>query len=86
MDKKNTTRRAALIGLFFIIAMVGSFLTGRATADQPHMHAALDALKVAQRELAEANADKGGHRAKAEEHVKSAIAEVEKGIEFERGH
>jgi len=50
------------------------------------MHAALDSLRNAQRELREAEADKGGHRVKAERLVSDAIAEVEKGIAFDRRH
>ena len=37
-------------------------IVGRATADQPHMHTALDALKRARAELDMAMPDKGGHR------------------------
>jgi hypothetical protein len=50
------------------------------------MQAALDALRNAQRELHEAEADKGGHRVRAEKLVRDAIAEVEKGINFDRRH
>jgi hypothetical protein len=57
-----------------------------ARADQPHMEAALDALKAARRELDAATADKGGHRGRALGLVKSAIEEVEKGIDFAKHH
>jgi hypothetical protein len=50
------------------------------------MHAALEALRLAERELAAADNDKGGHRAKAISHTRKAIAEVEKGIRFDRRH
>lgn len=50
-------------------------------ADQPHMQAALDALKSARHNLDNAEADKGGHRAKAIDLIKDAIDEVNKGIE-----
>jgi hypothetical protein len=50
------------------------------------MQAALDSLRNAQRELREAEADKGGHRVKAARLVSDAIAEVEKGIGFDRRH
>ena len=53
-------------------------------ADQPKMQAALEALQIARRELAQASADKGGHRAKAMELVEQAITQVEKGIAFDR--
>jgi len=52
--------------------------------DQPHMQAALDALRSAQTNLEKATADKGGHRAKAMDLVKQAIDEVKLGIEAAR--
>jgi hypothetical protein len=57
-----------------------------ARADQPHMDAALDALKSARRELDAATPDKGGHRGAALRLVKQAIVEVEKGVGFARRH
>ena len=57
-----------------------------ARADQPHMDAALDALKSARRELDAATADKGGHRGNAHRLVKQANVEVERGIDFARKH
>ena len=67
---------------------VAAVLAGstEARADQPHMEAALDALKSARRELDAATADKGGHRGNALRLVKQAIGEVERGIEFARRH
>jgi len=55
-----------------------------AVPDQPHMQAALDALRSAQTNLEKATADKGGHRAKAMDLVKQAIDEVKLGIEAAR--
>lgn len=55
-----------------------------AAADQPQMHAALASLKDAERHLEKATADKGGHRVKALELVRGAIAEVDRGIAFDR--
>jgi hypothetical protein len=55
-----------------------------AAPDQPHMQAALDALRSAQTNLDKATADKGGHRAKAMDLVKQAIDEVKLGIEAAR--
>jgi hypothetical protein len=52
--------------------------------DQPHMQNALNALENAKRNLENATADKGGHRAKALDYVKDAIKEVKKGIEAGR--
>jgi hypothetical protein len=61
-------------------------IVGRASADQPHMQAALSALQTARSELQEAVADKGGHRVKAIKEVNEAIDEVKAGIEFDRRH
>ena len=53
---------------------------------QPHMRAALDALRNAKRHLELAQADKGGHRVKAVELVNGAITETEAGIAYAAGH
>lgn len=84
----NTVSRRTVVGTLFSSAFLGLVLPSRAkaAADQPHMQAALDALRTAERELHEAEADKGGHRVKAERLVHDAIAEVEKGINFDRRH
>jgi hypothetical protein len=55
-------------------------------ADQPHMQAALDALETAEHQLNEATPDKGGHRTRALKHVHEAMAEVRKGMAFDRKH
>jgi len=74
MRKLQVSLLALLLGLAF---------AGRAVAQpQPHMTAALSSLETAKAELEKANADKGGHRAKAIELINSAIEEVRKGIEF----
>jgi hypothetical protein len=67
---------------------VAAVLVGAAAAraDQPAMEAALISLTSARKQLEAAEADKGGHRVKALGYVKSAIAEVEKGIEYARKH
>ena len=90
----NNVSRRTVVGTLFSSALLGLVLPSRAkaaaarsrAADQPHMQAALDALRTAQRELHEAEADKGGHRVKAERLVSDAIGEVEKGINFDRRH
>ena len=90
----NTVSRRTVVGTLFSGALLGLLLPSRAratasratTADQPHMQAALDALRTAQHELHEAEADKGGHRVKAERLVSDAIGEVERGINFDRRH
>ena len=55
-----------------------------ASPDQPHMQAALDALNSALNNLNQAEADKGGHRAKAIDLVNQAINEVNLGIQAGR--
>ncbi len=84
----NTVSRRTVVGTLFSGALLGLVSPSRAkaAADQPHMQAALDALRTAERELHEAEADKGGHRVKAERLVHDAIVEVEKGINFDRRH
>jgi len=68
------------------VLLLAGFVAGQANADQPHMVAAREHLRVARAELQAADADKGGHRVKAIERVNEAIAEVDRGIEFERHH
>jgi len=91
----NNVNRRTVLGSILPGALLGVLLPGRAKAapvakaapaDQPHMQAALDALKTADHELDIADADKGGHRAKAIPLVRSAIEEVRKGIEYFRTH
>jgi hypothetical protein len=48
--------------------------------DQPHMTAALNQLYSAKKNLEEATADKGGHRANALGFVNKALSEVGLGI------
>ena len=48
--------------------------------DQPHMQAALDALKQAEQHLNQASHDKGGHRAAALKATRDAIRHVEMGM------
>jgi hypothetical protein len=84
---KDLTRRSVLSAV-----LPAALLTlalprrAKASADQPHMHAALEALRTAKRELEAATQDKGGHRAKALAFVNDAIAQTEKGIAFDRTH
>ena len=73
---------AGFLGFFLVKGTRGV----KAAADQPHMQAALNALRTARSELDIAEADKGGHRVKALNLVKDAISEVEKGIGFDRRH
>ncbi|MDT4968005.1 MAG: hypothetical protein QOJ64_2742 [Acidobacteriota bacterium] len=54
--------------------------------DQPYMQEAKGYLQDALNHLQNATADKGGHRAKAIDLTHEAIAEVNKGIAFDRGN
>jgi len=69
------------------LALSGSYFVGTAQAEkQPHMHAALKALHNAEEQLNKATHDKGGHRVKALEHVRAAIAEVKQGVAYDNKH
>lgn len=83
---RHITRRQALVAVSLGGALVAGIQATSAMADQPHMQAALDALRAAERQLKEATPDKGGHRVKALQLVRDAIAQVEKGIEYDRRH
>ena len=74
-------RIAAATGVVLVVSGAS-----RAGDEQPHMRAALAALRKAQEELAAATADKGGHRVAAEKFVREAIGEVEAGIGFDNRH
>jgi uncharacterized membrane-anchored protein YhcB (DUF1043 family) len=67
---------ALVIGL-----LIGGAVGSWAAVHQPHMMAALEALKTAKTELEMAEHNKGGHRAKALDLVHKAIKQTEKGIE-----
>jgi hypothetical protein len=82
----STPRSRILVALLLCTVLVSGFLLGRASADQPHMQAALEHLRAAKGELEKADADKGGHRVKAMALVNDAIAQVERGIGYDRHH
>jgi hypothetical protein len=73
--------------IFLVAALAIGFAAGTAFAErQPHMAAALRALRHARQQLDTAEADKGGHRVKAIQFVNEAISEVEAGIRFDNKH
>lgn len=89
MFEKNRSLKASkpFLALLVLSAfLLFGFLTGRATAGQPHMQAALDHLKAAKAELDAADSDKGGHRVAALRMVNDAIVQVEKGMRFDARH
>ena len=58
-------------------------ISSAAADEQPRMHQAVEALKQAEGQLANASDDKGGHRVKALKLTRAAIEEVKKGIAFD---
>ena len=80
MDCRFTGRSRQAIYAATVLAL----LSVPAVAEpQPHMRAALEALQTAEKQLAIAAPDHGGHRVKALAQVRSAIGEVRKGIAFD---
>ncbi len=75
-----------VIALLIVTAIASGFVAGRASADQPRMQAALEHLRMAKVELEKADHDKGGHRDRAIRLTSDAIAEVERGVRFDRHH
>lgn len=78
--------RHFLAALLVTLGIGAGFFAGRASADQPHMQAALGHLRAAKAELEVAERDKGGHREAALRLTNDAIVQVEKGINFDRRH
>ena len=74
------------VTLLIVVAVSAGFYAGRASADQPRMQAALEHLRLAKGELERADRDKGGHRERALRLTNDAIAEVERGIGYDRRH
>lgn len=80
----NTKIRRSLSALALTTTLLMGFAAGQATADQPRMEAAIESLRTAKAQLTFATRDKGGHRARAIKHIDRAIAEVQRGIAFDR--
>jgi hypothetical protein len=85
------TRRSALAtlaaaGISLPVLLQAQGKPAHTNQEQPHMSAALEALKNAKKHLDEAEADKEGHRKKAIELVENAIKEVEQGIKAGEKH
>ena len=78
---KSTKSVLGAAALLLAAATVYAF-----TPDQPRMQAARADLQAARAQLRNAAADKGGHRARALEHVEAALAQVNAGIRFDRRH
>ena len=82
MRKLNRFALATFLLLALAMPTIAATPTPRPPADedQPHMQAALDALKQAEMHLQEAKHDKGGHRSKALAATREAIKHVEEGM------
>ena len=78
-------RSAKLFAVTLVLGLLSipiSAVANYEDEDQPHMQAALEALKQAEHHLQEAKHDKGGHRAKALQATRDAIKHVEEGMKF----
>ena len=80
------TARRFFTVLALVVVLATAFVAGRASAHQPHMQAALEHLRAAKVALEAATPDKGGHRTKAIALTNDAIAQVERGIAYDRRH
>jgi hypothetical protein len=69
-----------------LLPMLLLMVSTSATADQPNMQSAKVNLQNAKANLIAATPNKGGHRGKAINLVNAAIAEVNRGIAFDRRH
>lgn len=72
-------------------ALAAALVLGTGTAvftaeRHPHIRAAMRALGNAERQLAQAAHDYGGHRAKALQLVKSAEQELREALAYDRAH
>jgi len=76
---KHTTILSMLAILLLVVSV-------SARPDQPNMQSAKINLQNAKAQLIAASPNKGGHRAKAINLVNEAIAEVNRGIAFDRRH
>jgi hypothetical protein len=76
-------KRSKLLALTLVLGLLSIPISAVASyedEDQPHMQAALDALKQAEQHLNEAKHDKGGHRVAALKATREAIKHVEMGM------
>jgi hypothetical protein len=74
--------RKRVLGIVVLVCTVSAL----ALAEQPFMRAARSDLQQAIGQLQRATANKAGHRVKAIDHVKMAIAFVNQGIGYDRRH
>ncbi len=83
-------RKRILITVFALLVAISFSVTSTIHAErkekQPHMEAAIEHLKAAQKEMAAATHDKGGHLTNAENFTNRAIQELEAGIKYADEH
>lgn len=78
--------RLLTIALPLALVATAAFKAGEYVQGQPHMEAALTALKSAKMHLTEAPDDKGGHKAAAMKAVNEAIEHVQAGIDYAKAN
>jgi hypothetical protein len=78
--------KAKAVALSALLLLIVASMSYANPPDQPYMESARADLQKAKTELQVAEHDKGGHRVKALGYVNSAIAEVNRGIDFARLH
>jgi hypothetical protein len=84
---RNPWKLTTLLFAGVLAASIGRGAVNTASAEpQPVMRTALDDLRAAAQALEHADRDKGGHRAKALELTRGAIAQVEAGMRFDNRH
>jgi hypothetical protein len=84
---RNPWKVTSFVFAAVLAASIGHNLIDSASAEpQPRMREALESLRAGARALEAASHDKGGHREKALELTRGAIAQVEEGIRFDNNH
>ena len=77
----SLSSRSGMVKALLVAGLVGGgYVIGVATAAQPHMVNALNALQTARSELGMAEHDKGGHLPIAIERIDQAINQVHLGM------
>jgi hypothetical protein len=84
---RNPWKVTSFVFAAVLAASIGHNVMSTASAEpQPRMREALEGLRGAARSLEAADHDKGGHRERALELTRGAIAQVEEGIRFDNHH
>lgn len=83
---KALYRTLALAVMLALFSAPVTFANAADDDDQPHMQAALDALKQAEQHLNMAKHDKGGHRVAALKSTREAIKHTEEGMKVGDKH